>query len=176
MRRTGWSVYTYAANYRAGGATIGRRRRRRAQAHAPIFLPFNDCNMADLDLAELHRFAATLAIDAGSYLRDQALIRSQRGPASAYDLELTIKENAADLVTKADHHAEQMISNAIRERYPDHRSVPARWRTVHSCSVELTPVLTWQDHRRGDILCWTGEAVLTRRRADMDHRSSGRHC
>lgn len=84
--------------------------------------------MLELDLTELHKFAATLAIDAGSYLRDQALLRAQRGPAQAYNLELTIKENAADLVTKADMHAEQMISNAIRERYPDHKSVNRRVR------------------------------------------------
>jgi myo-inositol-1(or 4)-monophosphatase len=36
---------------------------------------------------------------------------------------MVIKENAADLVTKADLHAEQMISNAIRERYPEHQII-----------------------------------------------------
>ena len=108
--------------------------------------------MDSLDLPELHRFAAHLSIDAGSYLRDQALARASRTPSGgkAYDLELEIKENAADLVTKvstrtsllsscstragcdraeltarattqADMHAEAMISDAIRERYPDHK-------------------------------------------------------
>ena len=50
----------------------------------------------DLDLTEIHTFACQLAIDAGSYLRDQALARASRARgAAAYDLELTIKENAA---------------------------------------------------------------------------------
>lgn len=78
------------------------------------------------DYAALHAFAATLAIEAGSYLRDQALSRAYPSSvpgAAAYDLEMTIKENAADLVTKADLHAERMISEAIRERYPDHQII-----------------------------------------------------
>lgn len=45
-----------------------------------------------LDLDYIHRFAAKLAIEAGSYLRDQALARAS---AQSYDLELSIKENAA---------------------------------------------------------------------------------
>lgn len=75
------------------------------------------------NLPELHAFACHLAIEAGSYLRDQALLRTARNPANGehYDLELEIKENAADLVTKADMHAERMISDAIRERYPEHK-------------------------------------------------------
>lgn len=73
----------------------------------------------DLDLMEIHRFAAQLSIEAGSYLRDQALARASR--SHTYDLELVIKENAADLVTKADMHAEAMISDAIRERFPGHK-------------------------------------------------------
>jgi myo-inositol-1(or 4)-monophosphatase len=81
--------------------------------------------MDSLNLPELHTFACTLAIDAGSYLRDQALARASRSSSSAYDLELTIKENAADLVTKADMHAEAMISDAIRKMYPGHKSVTA---------------------------------------------------
>lgn len=57
--------------------------------------------MDSLDLPSLHRFAAHLSIDAGAYLRDQALQRASRHPGSGhYDLELEIKENAADLVTK----------------------------------------------------------------------------
>ncbi|BGP44091.1 hypothetical protein JCM10450v2_008308 [Rhodotorula kratochvilovae] len=76
------------------------------------------------DLAELHRFAADISIQAGSYLRDQQLARTRAGGASVHlDESIQIKENAADLVTKADMHSEELISNAIRERYPDHKII-----------------------------------------------------
>lgn len=77
-----------------------------------------------LDLSELHRFAAEAAILAGSYLRDSALARTTAGGASTtlHD-SIQIKENAADIVTKADMHAEELISGMIRERYPGHKSV-----------------------------------------------------
>ncbi|GAA5915501.1 hypothetical protein JCM6882_007911 [Rhodosporidiobolus microsporus] len=79
---------------------------------------------ADLDLPALHRFAAELSIQAGAYLRDQALARTFAGGAShALDDSIQIKENAADLVTKADMHSEQMISGMIRERYPGHKII-----------------------------------------------------
>jgi len=74
---------------------------------------------SDLDLSALHAFAAQMSIMAGSYLRDQALARTQG--ARSFDESITIKENAADLVTHADMHAEQIISDAIREKYPDHK-------------------------------------------------------
>lgn len=81
----------------------------------------------DLDLAELHRFAAEAAILAGSYLRDQALLRTQAGGAStSLDDSIQIKENAADIVTKADTHSEQMISGMIKKRYPSHKCVRPR--------------------------------------------------
>lgn len=76
-----------------------------------------------MNLSELHAFAAKLAIDAGSYLREQAISRAYPTAGPAYDLEMVIKENAADLVTKADLHAEQMISEAIRHAYPDHQII-----------------------------------------------------
>ena len=77
-----------------------------------------------IDLSELHRFAAEAAILAGSYLRDSALARTTAGGASTtlHD-SIQIKENAADIVTKADMHAEELISGMIRERYPGHKSV-----------------------------------------------------
>ncbi|GAA5852004.1 hypothetical protein JCM8547_000124 [Rhodosporidiobolus lusitaniae] len=79
---------------------------------------------SDLDLASLHRFAAELSIIAGSYLRDQALARTTAGGASqAFGDSIQIKENAADLVTRADTHSEQMISGLIRERYPGHKII-----------------------------------------------------
>ncbi|BGO96314.1 hypothetical protein NBRC10512_000352 [Rhodotorula toruloides] len=78
----------------------------------------------NLDVAELHRFAAEAAILAGSYLRDQALLRTQAGGAStSLDDSIQIKENAADIVTKADTHSEQMITGLIKERYPDHKII-----------------------------------------------------
>ncbi|GAA5915158.1 inositol monophosphatase family protein [Sporobolomyces salmoneus] len=77
--------------------------------------------MAHLDLSTLHAFAAKLAIEAGSYLRDQALQRTQGG--RTFDESISIKENAADLVTHADMHAEQLISDAIRKEYPDHKII-----------------------------------------------------
>ncbi|GAA5872384.1 hypothetical protein JCM3774_004506 [Rhodotorula dairenensis] len=77
-----------------------------------------------LDLAELHRFAATAAVLAGAYLRDSALARTTAGGAStALHDSIQIKENAADIVTKADMHAEELISGMIRERYPDHKII-----------------------------------------------------
>ncbi|GAA5988597.1 hypothetical protein JCM10908_003635 [Rhodotorula pacifica] len=77
-----------------------------------------------LDLAELHRFAAEAAILAGSYLRDSALARTTAGGAStALHDSIQIKENAADIVTKADMHAEELISGMIRQRYPDHKII-----------------------------------------------------
>ncbi|KAG0656405.1 hypothetical protein C6P46_007125 [Rhodotorula mucilaginosa] len=77
-----------------------------------------------LDLSELHRFAAEAAILAGSYLRDSALARTTAGGASTtlHD-SIQIKENAADIVTKADMHAEELISGMIRERYPGHKII-----------------------------------------------------
>lgn len=88
--------------------------------------------MDQLDLAEVHRFAARIAIEAGSYLRDQALARTQAGGAStALGESIQIKENAADLVTKADMHSEHLISSAIRERFPGHKCVRvAGWSLV----------------------------------------------
>lgn len=79
--------------------------------------------MDTLDLNSLHVFAATLAIQAGSYLRDEALARMSRSAPGHFDASIAIKENAADLVTKADMHAEQMISNAIRKAYPSHKII-----------------------------------------------------
>ncbi|SGY39380.1 BQ5605_C003g02207 [Microbotryum silenes-dioicae] len=76
-----------------------------------------------IDLDEMHRFASHLAILAGVYLRDQALQRASSQSGAQYDLELTIKENAADLVTKADKHAEEMISAAILQRYSNHKII-----------------------------------------------------
>lgn len=78
---------------------------------------------APLDLTALHAFAAQLAIEAGSYLREQAISRAYPSAGPAYDLEMVIKENAADLVTKADLHAEQLITSAIKERYPEHQII-----------------------------------------------------
>ncbi|KAM0747219.1 inositol monophosphatase [Meredithblackwellia eburnea MCA 4105] len=80
---------------------------------------------ADLNYADLQRFASQLALDAGSYLRDQAIARMARNqpPGAAYDLGTSIKENAADIVTKADMHAEAMITGAIRERFPEHKII-----------------------------------------------------
>ncbi|GAA5947858.1 hypothetical protein JCM3765_001113 [Sporobolomyces pararoseus] len=77
--------------------------------------------MDTLDLKELHTFAARIAIEAGSYLRDQAIQRMQGG--RSFDESISIKENAADLVTHADMHAEMLISNAIRETYPSHKII-----------------------------------------------------
>ncbi|KAK4047807.1 hypothetical protein OIV83_005149 [Microbotryomycetes sp. JL201] len=77
--------------------------------------------MDTLDLYELHRFAASIAIRAGSYLRDEALARMSRTRPAHFDATIAIKENAADLVTRADTHAEQLISDAIRETYPTHK-------------------------------------------------------
>ncbi|ORY88681.1 QA-X protein [Leucosporidium creatinivorum] len=81
--------------------------------------------MEGLDLQELHSFAATLAIDAGSYLREQALARASRNPVNGqhYDLELEIKENSSDLLTKVDLHCEALISGAIQKRFPDHKII-----------------------------------------------------
>lgn len=84
-----------------------------------------------LDLATLHHFAASLSILAGSYLRDQALARTFAGGAStALGESIEIKENAADLVTKADMHSEMLISDAIRERFPGHKYVSRAVREV----------------------------------------------
>ena len=115
-----------------------------------------------LDLAELHRFAAEAAILAGSYLRDSALARTTAGGASTtlHD-SIQIKENAADIVTKADMHAEELISGMIRERYPGHKSVSGRL-----CSGQGEAKLTRkgkQDHRRGELLCRAGQALPPRR-------------
>ncbi|GAA5897606.1 hypothetical protein JCM8208_000208 [Rhodotorula glutinis] len=81
-------------------------------------------SLADFDLDELHRFAADLACQAGAYLRDQQLARTRAGGASgSLDRSIEIKENAADIVTHADMHSEQLITNAIRERYPGHKII-----------------------------------------------------
>ncbi|GAA6030612.1 hypothetical protein JCM8097_006236 [Rhodosporidiobolus ruineniae] len=79
---------------------------------------------ADLDLPTLHRFACELAVTAGSYLRDQAIARTYAGGAStAFGDSIQIKENATDLVTRADKHSEEMISGMIKERYPTHKII-----------------------------------------------------
>lgn len=74
-----------------------------------------------LNLEEIHTFAAQLAIEAGSFLWEQALERASASSSNEYDIGLAIKENAADLVTKADRHAELLISNAIARRFPSHK-------------------------------------------------------
>ncbi|TNY22264.1 hypothetical protein DMC30DRAFT_392721 [Rhodotorula diobovata] len=81
-------------------------------------------DLSSFDLPELHRFASDLACQAGSYLRDQQLARTRAGGASTgLDESIEIKENAADLVTRADMHSEQLISDAIRARYPTHKII-----------------------------------------------------
>lgn len=55
--------------------------------HLPISL--------SIAMDEYHKFACILAIEAGSYLRQQALARASRRGQPRYDLELVIKENAA---------------------------------------------------------------------------------
>ncbi|KAM0787160.1 hypothetical protein ACM66B_006410 [Microbotryomycetes sp. NB124-2] len=79
--------------------------------------------MDSLDMDELHRFAASVAIKAGSYLRDEALARMSRSRPAHFESTIAIKENAADLVTRADMHAEQLISDAIRQAYPAHKII-----------------------------------------------------
>ncbi|KAI5474892.1 hypothetical protein MNV49_002314 [Pseudohyphozyma bogoriensis] len=78
-----------------------------------------------LDLDEIHRFACSIAIEAGSYLRDVTLARAGFGGTEDEDVLLGTaeKENAADIVTKADVEAERIISDAIRERYPGHQII-----------------------------------------------------
>jgi len=84
-------------------------------------------SLADFDLDELHRFAADLACQAGAYLRDQQLARTRAGGASGHlDRSIEIKENAADIVTHADMHSEQLITSAIQQRYPSHKCVASR--------------------------------------------------
>ena len=84
-------------------------------------------SLADFDLHELHRFAADLACQAGAYLRDQQLARTRAGGASGHlDRSIEIKENAADIVTHADMHSEQLITSAIQQRYPSHKCVASR--------------------------------------------------
>ncbi|KPV72852.1 uncharacterized protein RHOBADRAFT_29523 [Rhodotorula graminis WP1] len=81
-------------------------------------------SLSDFDLDELHRFAADIACEAGAYLRDQQLARTRAGGASGHlDRSIEIKENAADIVTHADMHSEQLITNAIKQRYPTHKII-----------------------------------------------------
>lgn len=77
-----------------------------------------------IDLVEIHTFACQLAIEAGSYLRDQALARASRARgAAAYDLELTIKENAA--VSPSLNALAAFLTRAGAAG-PGHESRPAR--------------------------------------------------
>lgn len=96
-------------------------------------------DLSSFDLPELHRFASDLACQAGSYLRDQQLARTRAGGASTgLDESIEIKENAADLVTRADMHSEQLISDAIRARYPTHKCVVGG-SLFYPCRLEAGP-------------------------------------
>ena len=68
----------------------------------------------------LHRFAASLAVRAATYLKEQC---ARRTAIDAKQLEVQIKANDADLVTQADEHVEEMIRDAIKAQYPEHKLI-----------------------------------------------------
>lgn len=57
----------------------------------------------DVDLLEAHDFCVSIALQAGSYLREQSAARAGlRGPDAAVELTAQIKMSSVDIVTAAD--------------------------------------------------------------------------
>lgn len=56
-----------------------------------------------LDLLQAHDFCVSIALKAGSYLREQSAARAGlRGPEAAVELTAEIKMSSVDIVTAAD--------------------------------------------------------------------------
>lgn len=56
-----------------------------------------------VDLLEAHDFCVSIALQAGSYLREQSAARAGlRGPDAAVELTAEIKMSSVDIVTAAD--------------------------------------------------------------------------
>lgn len=72
--------------------------------------------MADeIDLQEVHDFLVTIAQRAGER------ILAATGPASSIS---ATKSSGIDLVTETDQAVEKMVSEALREKYPEFKYVP----------------------------------------------------
>lgn len=129
----------------------------------------------EVDLLQAHDFCVSIAIRAGAYLRGQAASRAGLTGQPAAMLSATIKMSSVDIVTEADmevgmmfwlhteaqlnlsRQSERMISEAIRERYPDHQwAENDRPGWLEETSVDA---LHCQNHWRGKLLCWSREKI-----------------
>lgn len=65
--------------------------------------------MGDVNLQEVHDFLITVAKKAGEMITSARPIQSDSGS----------KKNSADLVTETDQAVEKMVTETVREKYPD---------------------------------------------------------
>ena len=65
--------------------------------------------MSNVNLQEVHDFLVAIAHQAGDMVRSATPTTTGHGT----------KKNSADLVTETDQAVEDMVSKALREKYPD---------------------------------------------------------
>lgn len=83
----------------------------------------------DVDLLEAHDFCVSIALKAGSYLREQSAARAGlRGPDAAVELTAEIKMSSVDIVTAADMEVR-------RSGYPQCCSWRCLFQCVHSANA-----------------------------------------
>ncbi|KAJ2967778.1 hypothetical protein NUW58_g10368 [Xylaria curta] len=70
------------------------------------------------ELGEIYDFAVRLGKDAGNLLMD--LAKARWGDKGRGEQLVSEKENAVDIVTKADEDVEAFIKSSIEKKYPSH--------------------------------------------------------
>ncbi|KAI1347111.1 inositol monophosphatase [Xylaria sp. FL0043] len=73
------------------------------------------------ELTEIYDFAVQLGKDAGNLLMDFA--RARWGDKGSGEQLFSEKDNAVDIVTKADEDVEAFIKNSIEKKYPSHKFI-----------------------------------------------------
>ncbi|CAJ2499641.1 Uu.00g024940.m01.CDS01 [Anthostomella pinea] len=76
-------------------------------------------DLTEQELGDVYAFAVQLGKDAGNMLMDFA--RARWGDKGVGEQSFSEKDNAVDIVTKADEDVEAFIKNSIEKRYPSHK-------------------------------------------------------
>ncbi|KAI3340115.1 inositol monophosphatase [Ustulina deusta] len=77
--------------------------------------------ITDQELGEIYDFAVQLGKDAGRLLMDFA--RARWGDQGSGEQLFSEKDNAVDIVTKADEDVEAFIMSSIEQKYPSHKFI-----------------------------------------------------
>ncbi|KAI1314029.1 inositol monophosphatase [Xylaria venustula] len=77
--------------------------------------------VTEQELGEIYDFAIQLGKDAGHLLMDFA--KARWGDKGSGDQLFSEKDNAVDIVTKADEDVETFVKNSIEKKYPSHKFI-----------------------------------------------------